>query len=152
MIRRLALLGACLASVVAHVPQPPKPAKPKVPRSPDLLSADALERLALGPRPTTTTAPPVTTIPATALPRRREQREAARQERNLARIRACESGGDYSARSASGKHGGAYQFDRATFASVGGTGDPATASPAEQDRAAARLYSERGAQPWPNCA
>ncbi len=70
----------------------------------------------------------------------------------LARIRACESGGDYSARSASGRFGGAYQFDRATFASVGGSGDPATASPAEQDRAAARLYSQRGAQPWPNCA
>lgn len=70
---------------------------------------------------------------------------------NLAAIRACESSGDYGAVSADGLYGGAYQFDRQTWQSVGGSGDPATASPAEQDARAGQLSSERGANPWPNC-
>ena len=70
---------------------------------------------------------------------------------NLAAIRACESGGDYGAVSASGQYRGAYQFDRQTWQSVGGTGDPAAASPAEQDARASQLRSERGSSPWPNC-
>ena len=70
----------------------------------------------------------------------------------LARIRACESGSNYQARSASGRYRGAYQFDRATFASVGGSGDPAAASPAEQDHRARLLMAKRGGQAWPRCA
>lgn len=69
----------------------------------------------------------------------------------LASIRACESGGDYGAVNPSGKYRGAYQFDRATWAGVGGTGDPAAASPAEQDLRAELLYEQRGAAPWPVC-
>ncbi len=69
----------------------------------------------------------------------------------LAAVRACESGGDYGAVSSNGKHRGAYQFDRRTWASVGGTGDPATASAAEQDRRAQALYRQRGSSPWPSC-
>ena len=34
---------------------------------------------------------------------------------------------------------------------MGGTGDPAAAPEAEQDRIAAKLYAERGAAPWPVC-
>jgi hypothetical protein len=69
----------------------------------------------------------------------------------LAGIRACESGGSYRAVSSSGAYRGAYQFDYGTWASVGGSGDPAAASPAEQDYRAARLYAQRGSSPWPVC-
>lgn len=70
---------------------------------------------------------------------------------NLAAIRACESSGNYGAVSADGLYRGAYQFDRPTWQSVGGSGDPAAASPAEQDARASQLWSERGSNPWPNC-
>lgn len=69
----------------------------------------------------------------------------------LAGIRACESGGNYGAVSSSGKYRGAYQFDSQTWASVGGSGDPAAASPAEQDQRAAALQAKRGSSPWPTC-
>jgi hypothetical protein len=70
---------------------------------------------------------------------------------HLASIRACESGGNYAAVSPGGQYRGAYQFDYGTWASVGGSGDPAAASPSEQDMRAARLYQQRGASPWPIC-
>jgi hypothetical protein len=70
----------------------------------------------------------------------------------LARIAQCESGGDPTAVSADGQYRGKYQFDRATWERLGGTGDPAQASEAEQDRLAAKLLAERGTSPWPNCA
>lgn len=70
---------------------------------------------------------------------------------NLAAIRACESSGNYGAVSADGLYRGAYQFDRPTWQSVGGSGDPAAASPAEQDARASQLWSQRGSSPWPNC-
>ncbi len=70
---------------------------------------------------------------------------------NMAAIRACESGGDYGAVSPDGLYRGAYQFDRPTWQSVGGSGDPAAASPAEQDARAGELWSQRGSNPWPNC-
>lgn len=66
-------------------------------------------------------------------------------------IKACESGGDYGAVSSSGKYRGAYQFDQQTWESVGGSGDPAAASPAEQDQRAATLQQQRGSSPWPTC-
>ncbi len=69
----------------------------------------------------------------------------------LAAIRACESGGNYGAVSANGRYRGAYQFDQQTWQSVGGRGDPAAASPAEQDTRASRLRSQRGSNPWPSC-
>ena len=69
----------------------------------------------------------------------------------LARIVACESRGNYSVVSASGRYRGAYQFDYSTWAGVGGSGDPAAASPAEQDYRALLLLRLRGTRPWPNC-
>ncbi len=69
----------------------------------------------------------------------------------LRKIAACESGGNYAAVSRSGKYRGAYQFDTRTWATVGGTGDPAAASPAEQDARAKALYDRRGSNPWPVC-
>jgi hypothetical protein len=44
---------------------------------------------------------------------------------------------------------GAYQFDLPTWRSVGGTGLPSDASPAEQDMRAGMLIDSRGLAPWP---
>lgn len=70
----------------------------------------------------------------------------------LARIAACESGGNPAAVSADGRYRGKYQFSRATWRAMGGAGDPATASELEQDRRAAALLAARGTAPWPSCA
>jgi lysozyme family protein len=69
----------------------------------------------------------------------------------LARIAQCESGGDPTAVSSSGAYRGKYQFSRATWRELGGTGDPAAAPEAEQDQRAAVLYAQRGTAPWPVC-
>ena len=70
---------------------------------------------------------------------------------NWAALRKCESSGNYQAVSKNGKYRGAYQFDMKTWAGYGPAGDPAQASPAEQDRRAQLLYQARGIQPWPRC-
>jgi hypothetical protein len=96
---------------------------------------------------------------------RRRERIAARQAQeaanaaaaasttpaNLQAIAACESGGDPSAVDSSGTYRGKYQFDMQTWQSVGGSGDPAAAPEAEQDRRAAMLYARAGSSPWPVC-
>lgn len=69
----------------------------------------------------------------------------------LAGIAACESGGNPRAIGGGGAYRGKYQFDRGTWASVGGSGDPAAAPEVEQDRRAAMLYARAGAAPWPVC-
>lgn len=69
----------------------------------------------------------------------------------LSGIAACESGGNPRAIGGGGAFRGKYQFTRGTWASVGGSGDPAAASEAEQDMRAAMLYSQSGASPWPVC-
>ena len=69
----------------------------------------------------------------------------------LQRIAQCESGGNPSAVSADGTYRGKYQFDRATGRAMGGSGDPAAAPEAEQDRIAAALLAQRGTAPWPVC-
>ncbi|MEA2273522.1 MAG: resuscitation-promoting factor RpfE [Solirubrobacteraceae bacterium] len=95
--------------------------------------------------------------------RRRRARERAARERKqaaaaqssaspaLEAIAACESGGDPHAIGGGGAYRGKYQFDYGTWASVGGSGDPAAASEAEQDRRAAMLYARSGNTPWPVC-
>jgi hypothetical protein len=69
----------------------------------------------------------------------------------LEAIAACESGGDPTAVDASGTYRGKYQFDMGTWASVGGSGDPAAAPEAEQDRRAQMLMDRAGSSPWPVC-
>jgi len=69
----------------------------------------------------------------------------------LSAIASCESGGDPTAVSADGAYHGKYQFDYGTWASVGGTGDPAAAPEAEQDYRAALLYARGSSSPWPIC-
>ena len=68
----------------------------------------------------------------------------------LQAIAACESGGNPSTNTGNGFYG-KYQFTMETWHSVGGSGNPAAASEAEQDRRAAMLYGQAGASPWPVC-
>jgi Transglycosylase-like domain len=88
---------------------------------------------------------------------RREQREAFAtlpagvSMATLEAIASCESGGNPTAISADGSYRGKYQFSFETWASVGGSGDPAAASEAEQDYRAALLYAASGSSPWPVC-
>jgi hypothetical protein len=88
---------------------------------------------------------------------RRERRElfaslpGGMSQETLDAIGACESGGDPTAVSSDGTYRGKYQFDFGTWASVGGSGDPAAAPEQEQDYRAALLYSQSGSSPWPVC-
>ena len=68
----------------------------------------------------------------------------------LERIAQCESGGDPTTDTGNGYYG-KYQFSRATWRRMGGTGNPAQASEALQDQLAAKLYAQEGAAPWPVC-
>ncbi len=69
----------------------------------------------------------------------------------LQRIAQCESHGDPHAIGGGGLYRGAFQFSRSTWASVGGQGDPAAASLAEQYRRAAMLLERSGTSQWPVC-
>lgn len=71
--------------------------------------------------------------------------------RILVRIAECESGGDPTALSPSGRYRGKYQFSMSTWSQMGGEGDPAQASEWVQDRIALKLYRRAGTSPWPNC-
>jgi peptidoglycan hydrolase-like protein with peptidoglycan-binding domain len=62
-------------------------------------------------------------------------------------LRNCESSNRYDINTGNGYYG-AYQFDLATWRSVGGTGYPNQATPAEQDYRALILYRMRGWEPW----
>jgi hypothetical protein len=86
---------------------------------------------------------------AKARKRAAAQRSAASPQ--LEAIAACESGGNPSAIGGGGAFRGKYQFDYGTWASVGGSGDPAAAPEAEQDARAAALLSRSGTSPWPVC-
>jgi len=95
-----------------------------------------------------------------AAERRVAEKREARQEAaapavaippQLEAIAACESGGDPTAVSADGTYRGLFQFDYGTWASVGGSGDPAAAPVAEQYQRAAILYARSGSSPWPIC-
>jgi hypothetical protein len=77
--------------------------------------------------------------------------EASQTSPALEAIAACESGGDPAAIGGGGLYRGKYQFTYETWASVGGSGDPAAASEAEQDRRAAMLLARDGAGQWPVC-
>jgi hypothetical protein len=77
----------------------------------------------------------------------------------LARLRQCESGGNYSIVSASGAYRGAYQFSRGTWNGVARRHyphldgvDPAAAAPWDQDRMARALWATGGPGHWPVCS
>jgi Transglycosylase-like domain len=81
--------------------------------------------------------------------RRQEQRVAI--PAHLAAIAACESGMNPQAVSADGQYHGLFQFDQGTWSAVGGQGDPAAASVAEQVKRAEILYAQSGPGQWPVC-
>ena len=68
-----------------------------------------------------------------------------------ARLRQCESGGNYSTNTGNGYYG-AYQFTQQTWNGVGMSGSPASASPAQQDAAAQKLQAQSGWGQWPACS
>jgi len=70
---------------------------------------------------------------------------------HLQAIAQCESGGDPTAIGGGGLYRGKYQFHVDTWRSVGGSGDPAAAPEAEQDRRAIILYERSGPGQWPTC-
>jgi hypothetical protein len=85
--------------------------------------------------------------------RERDQQAAASEvavSPQLEAIAACESGGVPTTDTGNGFYG-KYQFTLSTWASVGGSGNPAAAPEAEQDMRAAMLYEREGAAPWPVC-
>jgi resuscitation-promoting factor RpfC len=65
-------------------------------------------------------------------------------------IAQCESGGNWAANTGNGKYGG-LQFKPATWASYGGTGNPAANSREQQIAVANRLFADQGVEPWPKC-
>src|SRR5947199_213619 len=86
-----------------------------------------------------------------AIRRARRRRSVAERLRTRARIAQCESSGNPAAVSADGQYRGKYQFTRATWRAMGGSGDPAQAPEAEQDQRAAALLAQEGTSPWPVC-
>jgi hypothetical protein len=71
--------------------------------------------------------------------------------KRLDSIAECESHGNPRSIGGGGLYRGKYQFDRHTWAAMGGKGDPVRASEAEQDRRAAMLLKAGGSSPWPVC-
>jgi len=90
------------------------------------------------------------TLKALGLETGSEVKDAALTD--LERIAQCESGGDPTAVSADGRYHGKYQFSLETWRDMGGSGDPAAAPEAEQDKRAAMLMEQAGPSSWPVCA
>jgi len=65
-------------------------------------------------------------------------------------IAACESGGNWSASTGNGYHGG-LQFTIGTWLANGGTGSPENASRQEQIRVAENVLRTQGRDAWPAC-
>ena len=145
---------------LTSAPSDPSPLHPLEPTD-EALATTTTTTLA----PTTTTTEPATTT--TPAPRRTTTTEAyeavpSPQGSTVGRgseppagdmppdyIKQCESGGDYSAVNPSSGAGGAWQFMPGTWRSVGGTGRPQDATPAEQDYRASILWDNgRGASHW----
>ena len=82
--------------------------------------------------------------------RRARVARASAASPTLEAIAACESGGNPATNTGNGFYG-KYQFTLSTWQSVGGSGNPAAAGEAEQNRRAAALYAREGASPWPVC-
>ncbi|MGA8370757.1 MAG: transglycosylase family protein [Acidimicrobiales bacterium] len=70
---------------------------------------------------------------------------------DFARLRQCESGGNYGDNTGNGYYG-AYQFSQSAWQGLGYSGLPSDASPAQQDQAAQQLHAESGWSPWPSCS
>ncbi len=69
-----------------------------------------------------------------------------------AALAQCESGGNPTIVSRNGLYHGLYQFSVGTWQSVGGSGLPSEASPAEQTERAIALQARSGWGQWPHCS
>lgn len=165
------VLVAC--AVLAAACQPDENIPEAAPAATEATTVPVINTTVPAPTPTTTTtAAPVTTTaapepilcpqlshpqhhdecPVLASPRQQTPTAEVRSSSaTLASIRACESGGDYTAVSPNGLYYGAYQFHHDTWASVGGSGNPAHASPSEQDMRAQMMLDAGRRGEWPNC-
>jgi resuscitation-promoting factor RpfB len=103
--------------------------------------------LAVGTKP----APAAPKAPAPASAPRAAAAPSGGGGHNWAALARCESGGNPRAVSSTGKYRGLYQFSVATWRSVGGSGDPAAASVAEQTSRAQALLARSGRGQWPEC-
>ena len=81
----------------------------------------------------------------------RRQRTVAPYRAWLAKVRQCESGGNYGTATGNG-FWGAYQFTLSSWHAVGGHGYPHRAGRLEQDYRAVRLLHLQGPGAWPVCS
>ncbi|MDX6286245.1 MAG: hypothetical protein QOG53_1730 [Frankiales bacterium] len=70
---------------------------------------------------------------------------------DFARLRMCESGGNYKTNTGNGYYG-AYQFSSGTWHGLGYSGLPSNAAPGTQDAAAHKLQARSGWGQWPACS
>lgn len=75
----------------------------------------------------------------------------APSDEELAMLRRCESGGDYTVDTGNGYYGG-YQFAAETWWAMGYPGYPNEAAAEVQDDAVRHLHARSGWYPWPGCA
>lgn len=136
------------ASEISDHTLPPRPAR-GIPRTTLVAKPEhpQVTTTAAPPAPRGTPRAPVTFAPKSLAEKSHPDLVALRWCENR---RQCQQGDCY--RSDPGdRHRGAYQFKPSTWASVGGTGDPAAAPPAEQDARALELLRRAGAGQWPTC-
>ena len=76
---------------------------------------------------------------------------AAATAEDFARLRQCESGGNWSTSTGNGFSGG-LQFTPSTWKAFGGSGSPTGASREEQIEVAERVKAEQGMNAWPTCS
>ena len=120
------------------------------------LSLDGVTKTAAEPRVTKKSEPKkkVKTDRDERSSRSEDRPQASSGKANLsgawAKVANCESSGNPRAVNPAGYYG-LFQFDLQTWRSVGGSGNPAKASAAEQLMRAKKLYAQRGASPWPVC-
>lgn len=124
-----------------------------VPKRPVVSSATHLDRTTFDDTPRASRSFTRGPLP-TPTPQPRSRQRSTRSTRPTLNWRAlayCEATGNPRAVDPSGTYFGLYQFDLGTWRSVGGRGNPADASPAEQTFRAELLYAQRGVAPWPVC-
>jgi hypothetical protein len=144
------------AASSAPVSSAPSATASTPPASPARASSPAVVTEPPPPAPTVT-APPTT--PAPPAPST-EPEPGGPSTAELAALRQCESGGNYTVVSANGLYHGAYQFSQATWnavARLAGRSDlvgvlPSRATPSDQDSMAAALWRADGPGHWPGCA
>jgi resuscitation-promoting factor RpfB len=120
------------------VPQPPKPT-----------AAPSRESLSGGS--TTTLTPRTTSTPVSRDSRSSWPAVPGAENLNWAAVARCESSGNPLAVNSAGPYYGLYQFLPATWRSVGGSGLPTAATPAEQTYRAKLLWARSGPGQWPTC-